>query len=97
VIVFRKIILIGLFIFFAGIIVNPISAQWTDYNQYGPSDTNISHGDKVPLWIKNNDLWGSENKITDSDFVKGIEFLVENKIIKVESESKIILSGPGKT
>jgi hypothetical protein len=53
---------------------------------------------KVPVWIKNNAQWWSENKITDSDFVQGIEFLVSNKIIAVQTESKqAIPTGPGLT
>ena len=44
-------------------------------------DSNI-----VPVWIKNNAQWWAEDKITDSDFVKGIEFLVSNKIISVQSQ-----------
>ena len=53
---------------------------------------------KVPVWIKNNAQWWSENKITDSDFVQGIEFLVSNKIIAVQTESKqVIPVGPGLT
>ena len=53
---------------------------------------------KVPVWIKNNAQWWSENKITDLDFVQGIEFLVSNKIIAVQTESKqAIPTGPGLT
>lgn len=53
---------------------------------------------KVPAWIKNNAQWWSENKITDSDFVQGIEFLVSNKIIVVQSQSnQAIPAGPGLT
>jgi len=53
---------------------------------------------KVPVWIKNNAQWWSENKITDSDFVQGIEFLVSNKIIAVHTESnQSIPTGPGLT
>jgi micrococcal nuclease len=52
---------------------------------------------KVPVWIKNNAQWWSENKITDSDFVKGIEFLVSNKIIAVQTQVKDTPTGPGLT
>ena len=48
-------------------------------------DVRDQSANKVPLWIKNNALWWSEDKITDSDFVQGIEFLVEKKIIRVET------------
>jgi micrococcal nuclease len=53
---------------------------------------------KVPVWIKNTAQWWSENKITDSDFIQGIEFLVSNKIIAVQTESnKATPAGPGLT
>lgn len=55
------------------------------------------NSNKVPLWIKNNALWWSENKITDVDFTNGIEFLIENKIIVLENNSMSKPSGPGKT
>ena len=38
---------------------------------------------KVPDWIKNNAKWWSEGQITDDDFVKGIQYLVEKGIIRV--------------
>lgn len=46
-------------------------------NASGVSET------KVPDWIKNNAKWWSEGQITDDDFVKGIQYLVEKGIIKV--------------
>ena len=55
------------------------------------------NSNKVPLWIKNNALWWSENKITDMDFTNAIEFLVENKIIFLEGDSFPKPTGPGKT
>ena len=36
---------------------------------------------KIPLWIKNNAAWWTQDKITDSDFIQGIEYLVQKKII----------------
>jgi len=39
----------------------------------------------VPIWIKNNAKWWSQNQISDSDFVSGIEYLVIHKIILVSS------------
>jgi len=37
----------------------------------------------IPKWIKNNAAWWSEQQISDSDFVSGIEYLIKNKIINV--------------
>ena len=36
---------------------------------------------KIPLWIKNNAAWWTEDKISDTDFLQGIEYLVQKKII----------------
>ena len=41
-----------------------------------------SSGHVVPSWVKNNAGWWAENKISDNDFAKGIEFLVQKGIIK---------------
>lgn len=37
----------------------------------------------IPSWIKNNADWWSQGLITDGDFVKGIQYLVEQGIIEV--------------
>lgn len=37
----------------------------------------------IPGWIKNTASWWSEGLISEDEFVKGIEFLVENRILKV--------------
>lgn len=39
----------------------------------------------VPGWIKNTAGWWCERSITDSDFLKGIEYLVAGGIIKVDA------------
>ena len=38
---------------------------------------------EIPVWIKNNADWWSQGLISDDDFVKGIQFMVENGIIIV--------------
>ena len=43
----------------------------------------------IPSWIKNNAAWWAEDTIDDTTFLKGIEYLVENNIINVSSESNI--------
>jgi len=39
----------------------------------------------IPSWIKNNAGWWADNKINDNDFISGVEYLIENKIIKVST------------
>ena len=46
----------------------------------------IEDGISIPSWIKNNAGWWAENSISDSDFLYGIKFLVENNIIQFQSD-----------
>ena len=54
-----------------GIIQIPETAQSTASTQ------------DIPAWIKNNADWWSQGLISDDDFIKGIQFMVENGIITV--------------
>lgn len=38
---------------------------------------------EIPSWIKNNADWWAKGLISDDDFVKGIQFLIENGIMEV--------------
>jgi len=38
---------------------------------------------QVPDWIRNNAGWWADGLITEDDFVKGIQYLVEQGIIRV--------------
>jgi len=51
-----------------------------------PETTQAESADEsgeIPAWIKNNADWWAQELITDDDFVKGIQYLVEQGIIKV--------------
>ena len=39
----------------------------------------------VPDWIKNNAIWWSDNLIDDIDFINGLQYLIEHKIIKIDN------------
>jgi hypothetical protein len=47
-----------------------------------PTET-TGGSDEIPSWIKNNAGWWADGAITDDDFVKGIQYLVEQGIIQV--------------
>lgn len=47
-----------------------------------PTPTDVAKT-SVPDWVKNNAKWWSDGLITDDDFVKGIQYLVEKGIIRV--------------
>ncbi|NWJ91055.1 hypothetical protein HX856_07480 [Marine Group I thaumarchaeote] len=48
-------------------------------SQYGDTKS-------VPDWIKNNASWWSENLIDDIDFINGLQYLIEYKIIKIDNK-----------
>jgi len=41
----------------------------------------------IPYWVKNNAGGWAEDKISDSDFIAGIEYLIKNKIISINSQN----------
>jgi len=38
----------------------------------------------IPSWIKTNAMWWSQDKISDIEYVRAIEFLINEKIIKLK-------------
>ena len=42
----------------------------------------------IPNWIRNNAKWWAEGTIEDRDFVMGIQYLAQQKIIKVEQTAQ---------
>ncbi len=47
--------------------------------------------DEIPQWIKKNASWWSKGTITDSDFLRGIEYLIQIDILKIEP-NKVVTS-----
>jgi hypothetical protein len=45
-----------------------------------------SSSEMVPGWIKNNASWWSDNLIDDVDFINGLQYLIEHKIIKIDNK-----------
>jgi len=45
-----------------------------------------SSSKSVPDWIKNNAIWWSESLIGDIDFINGLQYLIEYKIIKIDNK-----------
>jgi len=39
----------------------------------------------IPGWIKNNAAWWAENKISESEFLQAIEYLIENNIMEISN------------
>lgn len=51
---------------------------------------NVEAENVVPEWIKNNAAWWADGSVDDQTFLNGIQFLVENNIIKVSSNNKTV-------
>ena len=47
-----------------------------------PSE-NMSESDEIPEWVKNNAGWWADDLISESDFLHGIQFLIQNEVIRV--------------
>jgi len=43
----------------------------------------------VPIWFKNNAHWWSQEMIEDSDFVAGIEYLIQKEIITISESGNV--------
>lgn len=53
----------------------------TQDNSVDPN-TSVFHT-QIPIWVKNNAKWWAQNQVNDSDFISGIQFLVEHGIVKI--------------
>jgi hypothetical protein len=47
----------------------------------------IMESGKVPAWVKNNAEWWAKDSIDDDTFVSGIQFLIQEEIISVSTQS----------
>jgi len=42
---------------------------------------------EIPYWIKTNAGWWASDKISDTDFIAGIQYLIKNEIIRLDSKT----------
>jgi hypothetical protein len=47
---------------------------------------------EIPQWIKNNAKWWSSNTVSDSEFISGLEFLIQEGLITIYPGSSITIS-----
>ena len=53
--------------------------------------TDISQSDQqVPAWIKNTAGWWADDKISETEFVNAIQYLINKGIIQIDSNSQCI-------
>jgi len=61
------------------ILLDFVPCNYKIQSQYGDTKS-------VPSWIKNNANWWSDNLIDDTDFINGLQYLIEYKIIKIDNK-----------
>ena len=44
----------------------------------------------IPAWIKNNAKWWADGKISDSEYLEGIKYLIQHKIIQLSSKQNLL-------
>jgi len=64
---------------------NIISLPSISCNEKIESQT-TSSAEMIPDWIKNNASWWSDNLIDDIDFINGLQYLIEHKIVKIDNK-----------
>ena len=42
---------------------------------------------EIPYWVKTNASWWASDKISDNDFIAGIQYLIKNEIIRLEPQT----------
>jgi len=48
-----------------------------------------SQSDVIPQWVKNNAKWWADDQISESEFIKGIQYLIDNNILRVSNQDEI--------
>jgi hypothetical protein len=57
-------------------------------NEAESGQIDTAPAEKVPQWVRNNADWWSQGMITDGDFLSGIQFLIDEKIMVISATSK---------
>lgn len=58
------------------------------------SSNAFAESSTVPDWIKNNAMWWAEGKISEQEYLNAIQYLIENKIIKIQIVPELFQSSP---
>jgi hypothetical protein len=66
----------------------PVSTPPVTPNMPSVSQTTI----QIPQWIHNNAKWWSEGTVSDNDFVQGIQYLIQQKIIVIPPTTQTVSS-----
>ena len=50
-----------------------------------------AYAEEIPSWVKHNADWWSKGQISDGEFVKGVQYMVDNGILKVPTSDKNVV------
>jgi hypothetical protein len=67
--------------------INAINSSGTGMQSnlvYGTPKSDVAPKFVIPSWIKVNAGWWAEGKISDAEYVQAIEYLINQKIIKIK-------------
>ena len=53
----------------------------------------VSFDIRIPDWLRHNAAWWADHRISDAEFAKGIEYLVDEQIIDVPMPEPVIVDG----
>ena len=59
----------------------------------GLSLTANAQSSLIPSWIKNTAKWWSEGQVGDSDFINGLQWLIDNNILTVSKKNESSIFG----
>lgn len=51
-----------------------------------PTPANDSQVQKIPSWVRNIFIWYGDGKVSDSEVINAITFLIDNGIIKIKTD-----------
>ncbi len=43
----------------------------------------------IPQWVRNNANWWANGQISDSDFIKGLQYLIDNNILRISNQDEL--------
>jgi len=64
-----------------------VNSKWKETTNQNTSEMQVSKD--IPLWIRNNAEWWAASLISDKDFVKGLEYLIQKGILQVPTSTKV--------
>ena len=59
-----------------------------------PQGGSEQNSEQIPSWVKNNAGWWAEGRVSDTDFISGLKYLIKINVIKLKVDYGMKLSSP---